>query len=201
MACSLYHISLSLFLEQKSDVGFVVALDEAHQFMTDSGECRSLTDGLLRTIRLQRHLGARVIISTQEPTISPQLLDLCSTTIVHRFSSPAWHKALTGHLAGASMCADGGIKEEEEASAEEEKEKEKNRFVGVRPLSFSGSMELFQEIVRLATGEALVFAPNAIVGMAGAEGKLVPVRLGHGVLKLRMRKRVTQDGGRSVLAG
>lgn len=200
MACSLYHICLSLFLEQKSDVGFVVALDEAHQFMTDSGECRSLTDGLLRTIRLQRHLGARVIISTQEPTISTELLDLCSTTIVHRFSSPAWHQALTKHLAGASMCADEGEKRDGE--------NEKSWFVGVQPLSFKGSKEIFQEIVGLATGEALVFAPNAIVGMKEVEGgdnvpagKKVPLRLGHGVLKLRMRKRVTQDGGRSVLAG
>src|SRR5204863_353082 len=60
---------------------------------------------LLQVIRLQRHLGTRVIISTQEPSISPKLLDLCSVTIVHRFTSPDWLKTLRRHLAGASLTA------------------------------------------------------------------------------------------------
>lgn len=32
-ACSLFNICLSLFLEQESKIGRVVALDEAHKFM------------------------------------------------------------------------------------------------------------------------------------------------------------------------
>jgi hypothetical protein len=88
-ACSLFNICLSLFLEQDARrVGRIVALDEAHKYMNESGEASALTEQLLATIRLQRHLGARVIISTQEPTVSPRLLDLCSVTIVHRFTSP-----------------------------------------------------------------------------------------------------------------
>ncbi len=95
MACSLFHICLSLFLEQDSTaVGRIIALDGAHKYMTESQECAALTEALLATIRLQRHLGARVIISTQEPTISPKLLDLCSVTVVHRFTSPDWLNAL-----------------------------------------------------------------------------------------------------------
>ena len=62
--------------------------------MKDSIEARGFTDTLLSTVRLQRHLGARILISTQEPTISSDLLSLCSVTIVHRFSSPAWVRAL-----------------------------------------------------------------------------------------------------------
>ena len=196
MACSLFNICLSLFLEKKSNIGRFAALDEAHQFMTDSGECRSLTDGLLRTIRLQRHLGARVIISTQEPTISTALLDLCSITVVHRFTSPTWQQALVKHLAGASMAVDADVsdKEDDETGGGALAD-------GVRPIAFPGSKKLFEGIVSLATGEALVFAPNAITGVKKNGGRKVPVRLGHGVLKLRIRKRVTQDGGQSVMAG
>lgn len=170
--------------------------------MTDSGECRSLTDGLLKTIRLQRHLGARIIISTQEPTISTQLLDLCSITIVHRFTSPAWHQALVKHLAGASMTVDA-----EQTKGDEEEAEQSGERVGVQPVSFESSKKLFEEIVALATGEGLVFAPSAVVGVKDGKGKgkgknkPVYVRLGHGVLKLRMRKRVTQDGGQSIMAG
>jgi hypothetical protein len=41
--------------------------------MNDSLESDEFTETLLSTIRLQRHLGARVVISTQEPTISRRL--------------------------------------------------------------------------------------------------------------------------------
>lgn len=67
--------------------------------MNDTAEANSLTNTLLSSIRLQRHLGTSVFISTQEPTISPKLLDLCSITIVHRFSSPNWLRCLRLHLA------------------------------------------------------------------------------------------------------
>lgn len=56
--------------------------------MNDTASADSLADSLLTVVRKQRHMGARVIVATQEPTISQKFLDLCSTTIVHRFSSP-----------------------------------------------------------------------------------------------------------------
>jgi hypothetical protein len=195
MACSLFSICLSLFLEQETSIGRFAALDEAHQFMNDSGECRSLTDGLLKTIRLQRHLGTRVIISTQEPTISTALLDLCSITVVHHFTSPAWHQALVKHLAGASMAGNA-------EPSEGEGDPQYGEAKGVHPITFPSSKEMFQDIVSLATGEALLFSPNAIVSLEQTQGsrRKTPVRLGHGVLKLRIRERVTQDGGKSVMA-
>lgn len=203
MACSLFSICLSLFLERESNVGRFAALDEAHQFMTDSGECRSLTDGLLKTIRLQRHLGARVIISTQEPTISTALLDLCSVTVVHRFTSPAWHQALVKHLAGASMAVGARVDnddEDEDKNDMDEDEVEKGAQ-GLQAMAFPSSKKLFEAVVGLGTGEALVFAPSAITGVTKVrEGGEEPVHLGHGVLKLRIRKRVTKDGGKSVMA-
>lgn len=173
MACSLFNICLSLFLEQDpNSIGRIIALDEAHKYMssdTGSAECRTLTDRLLETIRLQRHLGARVIISTQEPTISPKLLDLCSVTIVHRFTSPDWLRALSKHLAGVSKG--GRMLEKALAMNQNGAGDEGIENVGVNALSLSYSdpaMELFSKIVALRVGEALVFAPSAIMGVQKA---------------------------------
>ena len=77
-----------------------------------------MTKSLLSLIRQQRHLAMRVIISTQgkpfvnvinnfhliallisEPTVVPPvLLDLCTVSILHRFSSPAWWQHLIQHV-------------------------------------------------------------------------------------------------------
>lgn len=200
-ACSLFNICLHLFLEQNSNIGRVVALDEAHKYMTDSAECQTLTEALLATIRLQRHLGARILISTQEPTISPKLLDLCSVTIVHRFTSPDWLDTLKKHLAGASAFS--SVDDASDPT-------EDGSYTGVHALRLTGvdvAKELFSRIVALRTGEALMFAPSAIIGMKPAQGsgssqrgRKDLVRLGNGVLKVRVRKRVTRDGGRSIMA-
>lgn len=66
--------------------------------MRDTLAATELTEVLLCVIREQRHYGARVIISTQEPTISPKLIDLCSITVIHRFSSPSWFQTLKQHI-------------------------------------------------------------------------------------------------------
>ena len=243
MACSLFNICLSLFVEQSSKkVGRVIALDEAHKYMNESAECATLTESLLATIRLQRHLGARVLISTQEPTISPKLLDLCSVTVVHRFTSPDWLAALKRHLAGVSAGGrvlrkvqeamynnhvntssdfgfdllgggeinyDDVVKQKLWQQAEEEEEIE-----GINAVQLGEgdpSVELFSRIVGLRVGEALMFAPTAIIGVkkgagvGGSGGGSVEVlnnvkRLAHGVLKVRIRKRTTADGGRSIMA-
>jgi hypothetical protein len=71
-----------------------------------------------------------VIIATQEPTLSPNLLDLCNVTIVHRFTSLAWFKMLEGHLAGAVI----GVSNNERSKYSSE--------------------NLFSKIVQLRTGEA-----------------------------------------------
>ncbi|KAH8592091.1 hypothetical protein B0O99DRAFT_518191 [Bisporella sp. PMI_857] len=175
-ACALFNMCLSLFLEQKTDTGRVVALDEAHKYMKSTAEANNLTNTLLSSIRLQRHLGARVFISTQEPTISPALLDLCSMTIVHRFSSPAWLQTLKSHLAALDLTqlSDNVTKT---------------------------SKDVFQEIVKLGVGEALCFAPGAIVDIEQIEeGAVSTKRLGTGYLRIKVRERLTRDGGRSVMA-
>ncbi|KAI0399440.1 hypothetical protein F4802DRAFT_610865 [Xylaria palmicola] len=202
MACALFNICLSIFLEQNASLGRVIALDEAHRYMGQTSDCEVLTNSLLAAIRFQRHLGARIVISTQEPTVSPKLLDLCSITIVHRFSSPDWLNALTKHIAGISKVsrvanrADGAAADEEHTG------------FGLRGLEASLEdpiLELFSQIVALPTGEALVFAPSAMVSLdgqdsSGQSNKGMPKKLAHRVLRVRIRDRITTDGGRSVMA-
>lgn len=146
--------------------------------MSESHAASIFTESLLTIIRQQRHLATRVIVATQEPTISPKLLDLSSMTIVHRFTSPSWLQALKSHLAG--------ISDNEESSQ--------------RDVS-----EIFKEIVNLEAGQALLFSPSAILDTVNdQEGdgsiNLRPKKLGLRYVKLRVRKRLTADGGRSILA-
>ncbi|KAL1968148.1 hypothetical protein VTN77DRAFT_2279 [Rasamsonia byssochlamydoides] len=206
-ACALFNICLSLFLENRHEGGRLVALDEAHKFLTiNSSEAVEFTETLLSVIRQQRHLATRVVIATQEPTLSPSLLDLCNVTIVHRFTSPAWFKALAGHLAGALIGKRQGVKN----GAEEED---------------GEPVRLFDRIVTLSTGEALVFCPTAMLdvvdeandGSATDDSDAVKSdpgsdtetstdsapslqELGPRYVRVRIRARVTVDGGCSILA-
>ena len=132
--------------------------------MGEPGTSSGLTESLLSVIRLQRHLAARVIISTQEPTISLKLLDLSSMTIVHKFTSPAWLLALRSHLAGASPF-------EDDPQGRDIK-------------------EIFKKIVKLEAGEALLFSPSTVLslteGEAGGAVAFQTENLGIGYLKMRM---------------
>lgn len=197
---------LSIFLEQDINIGKVIALDEAHKviknpsrkipilisgfkFMNDSAEAQTLTETLLSTIRLQRHLGARIIISTQEPTISPDLLDLCSVTIAHRFTSPEWMKTLKGHLAAAAP---------DMSDAEPDTgDRDADTISGAK---IPTAATIFKKIVELEVGEALLFSPSAMVGVDVGGGGGSYVRLAGGFLKVRVRSRLTTDGGKSKLA-
>ncbi|KAH6871822.1 hypothetical protein B0T10DRAFT_416941 [Thelonectria olida] len=214
IACALFNICLSLFLEQDSRVGRVVALDEAHKYMMVGAEGQTLTESLLSTIRLQRHIGVRVIISTQEPTISPRLLDLCSVTIVHRFSSPDWLQSLRRHLVGVSVCEVGASRNGADNAVNGTKEEDRDGFDSISPNQTTFSMNLLSQIVGLRRGEALMFAPSAVIDTEGFSSTSTNVGsqllqeppytrispLGKGLLKVRIRQRLTADGGRSVLA-
>jgi hypothetical protein len=148
--------------------------------MNTSTEATTLTDTLLSVIRLQRHLGARIIISTQEPTISTALLDLCTVTIAHRFTSPEWLQTLRGHLAAVAN----NIPKEDDDTETSSCGKH------------GDAASIFGEIVKLRVGEALLFAPSAILNLNSDE----PKRLGTRFVKIRVRNRLTTDGGQSVMA-
>jgi hypothetical protein len=181
-ACVLFDICLSVFIQQTA-CGKIVALDEAHNYMTEDGNsAKAFTEKLLRTVREQRHQAVRVVVATQEPSINPQLLDLCSITMVHRCTSPAWFAVLKKHIAAlylnsllSSMAVGAG-----------------DTTAGVQ----KDDKALFREIVTLKLGESLLFCPTAAVAVAG-EGI---GRMEGSYVKLKTRQRVTGDGGKSKLA-
>ena len=159
-----------------------------------------MTDTLFSIIRQQRHLGTRVMIATQEPTLSPTLLDLCNMTIIHRFTSPAWFKTIKSHIAGAA------------SDKTESNDAEDN---------------LFRRIVSLHTGEALLFCPAGLLDVeekvdshkedntsddsstvsseeesedsfsVARDKRAVALRSKYA--HLQIRKRITADGGRSLI--
>ncbi|KAH9927147.1 uncharacterized protein BXZ73DRAFT_90829 [Epithele typhae] len=94
-ACALFEIITRLFVRAKMETGKVLVVDEAHKYLSAHRGETGLTKALTALIRQQRHLGMRVVISTQEPTaVPPVLIELCSIAIFHRFSSPAWWEAV-----------------------------------------------------------------------------------------------------------
>ncbi|CAO2647392.1 Nn.00g083140.m01.CDS01 [Neocucurbitaria sp. VM-36] len=96
-ACILFKLCLERFMQSRAP-GKMVVLDEAHKYMLDNPGSKVLTEYLKTLTRLERHKGARIIISTQEPTVSTDLIALCSVTVIHRFTSPAWYVALKKHI-------------------------------------------------------------------------------------------------------
>jgi DNA helicase HerA-like ATPase len=111
-ACVLFDVCLSIFMS-RTKCAKIVALDEAHNYMTTSNSAAAqFAERLLKIIRQQRHEGARVVIATQEPSINLRLLDLCNITMVHRFTSPAWFAVLKEHIAAMKGIDDQKVFEE-----------------------------------------------------------------------------------------
>ncbi|KAF4767458.1 hypothetical protein HAV15_009680 [Penicillium sp. str.  len=167
-ACILFRIAIDLFLYAHPSRGKMIVADEAHKYMADTLAAKALTETFLTIIRQQRHLGVRIIISTQEPTISPQLIDLCSLTIIHRFTSPEWYKTIEKHVPM------GGEKAPHQADS---------------------ARKGLSQVARLRTGEAIVFASSA--HLVGEDGNLMNTQ--HETFKVMIRKRITWDGGRSIV--
>ena len=132
-------------------------LDEAHKYLTNS-DANRFTKSICSIIRQQRHLAARVIVSTQEPTVVPaSVLDLLSWIVCHRFSSPSWIKHLKHHI-----CA------EEEADGNAEKRPDWGR-----------------RVMTLRTGEALLYSPASL--FATALGETDTLSTGYAIIKTRPR--------------
>jgi hypothetical protein len=91
-------------------------------------------------------------------------------TIVHRFNSPDWFKALKQHLRGAS--SESGVTETE-------------------------LQDMFRSIGHLRTGESLLFAGSAMLNVDQG-GTILDLEDGH--IKMKTRPRISGDGGKSVTA-
>ena len=60
----------------------------------------------------------------------------------------------------------------------------------------NAAADLFRHIANLRVSEALLFEPSALLGL-GEEGELL--RLNLNFLKMKIRKRLTWDGRKSVV--
>ncbi|KAG9397423.1 AAA-like domain [Carpediemonas membranifera] len=75
--------------------GKTIFLDEAHKYLTSAPLCEVMTT----TIRQQRHLGTRMLVSTQSPeTVPAEVLELANIVILHAFHSPAWARYICEHV-------------------------------------------------------------------------------------------------------
>lgn len=147
-----------------------LVLDEAHKYLTNS-DANQFTKTICSIIRQQRHLAARVIVSTQEPTVVPSsILDLLSWVICHRFSSPSWVKHLSHHL-----CVD-QVEDRDQLS--------------------ETSDDWGRRVMTLRTGEALLYSPASL--FVSTCGRLASLSTGYAIIK--SRPRITTDGGASLLA-
>ncbi|KAI6105717.1 hypothetical protein EDD17DRAFT_308389 [Pisolithus thermaeus] len=172
-ACGLFEIITRLFVRAEVGTGKVLLVDEAHKYLSPNKTASGLTKSLLTLTREQRHLAMRVIISTQEPTvIPPVLLDLCTISILHRFSSPSWWEHLSKHVS-ADISAD----------------------------------DAFDRVVKLETGEAIVLAPSGFgvfpdAPLGGPKtSQTIPKlnQFGRRYILMKTRRRITRDGGSSIL--
>jgi hypothetical protein len=153
----------------------------------DSEAAGAFTSTILKNVREQRHKAVRVVVATQEPSINTSLLDLCTVTIVHRFTSPAWFSEIRKHLAGALFA---------ERATEESPagvlDKDEDGYV-----KGPSDVSLMREIVRLKVGESLLFCPTAVLSV-GANGSVR--KLHEGYVKFKTRPRLTSDGGKTRMA-
>ena len=155
-ARGIFQILLENFREFDVSHGKLCVLDEAHKYL-DVNKKSGLTESIVYTVRMMRHYGIRVAISTQSPlTLPPEVLELTKIAVCHKFHSRDW----VAHLAKKL------------------------------PLSKSVS-----DVMTLKPGEALVYAANHGLGVHPlvSEGDDPD----SDVLKIRIRPRLTMDGGNS----
>ncbi|KAF3217775.1 hypothetical protein TWF192_010913 [Orbilia oligospora] len=173
-ACVLFSICLDLFCSSPSTTGKIVALDEAHKFMSQTTSSQQFAKSVIQNIRLQRHLGLRTVISTQDPHVHPELLELASFIVMHRFDSPRWFNTLRKHVGFHNTSENGDTAEDIETSRQ--------------------AASAFEMIMNLNAGQALVYCPRLMTVDYRQNNEKV-VRLGTRLIRMQVRKRLTLDGG------
>lgn len=111
-ALGLFVVMLNIFSGVKTVDGeafnkFIV-FDEAHKYMDD----RKLVEAITTAIREMRHKGVSIMIASQDPVkLAPEIIELSSVIMLHRFNSPTWvshmKKAVTalGNLSATEMAS------------------------------------------------------------------------------------------------
>ncbi|KAG6371854.1 hypothetical protein JVT61DRAFT_8851 [Boletus reticuloceps] len=184
-ACRLFEIVTRLFVRSDVGTGKVLVVDEAHKYLSTNRGVAGLTTSLLTLTREQRHLGVRVLISTQEPTvIPPVLLDLCTVAIMHRFSSPAWWDHLARHVSA-------------DISTEQGFDKVVTLQTGEAIVLAPSGMGVFPD--DSGTSQTTAGTDSAAAEGAPRKAPLTLGQFGRRLILMKTRARVTKDGGASIL--
>jgi DNA helicase HerA-like ATPase len=92
-ALGLFVVLLNIFsgvktYESKPFNKFIV-FDEAHKYMDN----KDLTGSIVTSIREMRHKGVSIMIASQDPiSLPPEIIELSSIVLLHKFNSPQWVK-------------------------------------------------------------------------------------------------------------
>lgn len=97
-ANGLFQVITEQFRSISVEGGKLLALDEAHKFMVGD-ESDGLSEAIVNVARLMRHDGMRLAVSTQSPkALAPELLELVSVAVLHKFHSQDWWSYLRRKL-------------------------------------------------------------------------------------------------------
>ncbi|EGX43769.1 hypothetical protein AOL_s00215g505 [Orbilia oligospora ATCC 24927] len=181
-ACVLFGICNQLFTSAPKLSGKIIALDEAHRYMTDnaSASVKRFAESIIGNIRLERHLGLRTIVSTQDPFIHPEIMELSSMVIFHRFDIPRWFEEIRKHVGFQTKTQ--APEPSQNVWGDEELQKPE--------------ADIFGEIKGLDTGEACIYCPKLVIP-ENSWGVSTLKKFGNGVFKVMIRQKITIDGGAS----
>ena len=105
-ALVLFIVLMRIFARARGDgarFNRLVVFDEAHKYFGDS----DMIAEVVETIREARHHGTSVVIASQDPLSIPRsVIELSSTLILHRFTSPLWLKHLKGAVSSLEPIGD-----------------------------------------------------------------------------------------------
>ena len=97
-ANGIFQVLLEQFRQTKMDCGKLLVCDEAHKYFGEH-KTMGLAGAIVDTVRLMRHEGIRVVVSTQSPLSMPaELLELSTVAVCHSFHSQDWYSYLATKL-------------------------------------------------------------------------------------------------------
>jgi len=103
-ANGIFQVVLSKFLSTPTKIGKLALFDEAHKYLQPSGN-DGLSSALVSAVRQMRHHGIRIAVSTQSPKVlPPELLELLTVALIHRFHSRDWFTYLQAKLSISDEC-------------------------------------------------------------------------------------------------
>eukprot|EP00122_Pirum_gemmata_P009920 Pgem_evm1s9159 len=93
--------NLQIITKDGHRVGKLIAIDEAHKYLTENS---SFSESIVTAVRLMRHDALRILISTQSPLKLPaEVLELSSLVFLHHFHSRDWYEYLQKKLSLPSL--------------------------------------------------------------------------------------------------